>query len=81
MRWIFKGSLKFDIRTNADTVANRNIYSNYSGMGYNTAYGTNFGSFSNKLNINSLQKYFCLHENGEDTYLREYKFLRLRIRN
>ena len=73
--------LGFQFNYNGDAGASRNMYSNYSAMGYNNKYGTNFGSFSNKLHIYSTQKYMALHENGGDTYLNGYNFLRLRIRN
>ena len=73
--------LGFQCNYNGDAGASRNFYSNYCGMGYNTAYGTNFGSFSNKLHIYSTQKYMALHENGGDTYLNGYNRLSLRIRN
>ena len=66
--------------TNADFLADRSVYSKYSYTGY-TAYGTNFGMWCKNNNAGDVYKYMALQENGGDTYLNGYNYLRLRIKN
>ena len=76
----YNGVNKFIMGTNADFVADRALYSKYSYTGY-TAYGTNFGMWSKNNNAGDTAKYMALQEQGGDTYLNGYNYLRLRIRN
>ena len=65
---------------NAVFLADRSLNSKYSYTG-STAYGTNFGVWCKNNNDGEVLKYMALQENGGDTYLNGYNFLRLRIRN
>jgi len=76
----FNGVNKFIMYSNADFLADKAVYSKYSYTGY-TAYGTNFGMWCKNNNVGDTAKYMALQEQGGDTYLNGYNFLRLRIRN
>ena len=79
IRWKYNGNLRFYINTSGDTVADGNIYSNYTYTGWDNHWG--YGKWSHRNFTTDGLKYLAMQTTDGNSYFNGNNYLKLRIKN